>query len=57
MDVDITTSDTVDLKMVFSPYFQKCKTVILMNQQHQKIRSCNLVQFVGAVITTDTLNQ
>lgn len=50
---DITNSNILHLNMVFPPYFQKCKTVVLMNQQDKKIRSCNLDQFVGGEMTAE----
>lgn len=54
MDSDITNNNILHLNMVFPLYFQKCKTVVLMNQQDKKIRSCNLDQFMGGEMTAES---
>lgn len=54
---DITNNNMLQLNMVFPPYFQKCKTVVLMDQQDNKIRRCNLDQFVGGKMTAETQAQ
>lgn len=50
---DVTNNKLLQLNMVFPPYFQKCKTVVLMHLQDKKIRSCHLDQFVGGEMTAE----